>query len=87
MILKENQYAVHDTCALYAMFNEPYMTRENVDMEINVTFDEKRGQTKFKSNPKSHITLITSVNKKKLFKKMEKTLKNGTKFLKQKYSK
>jgi len=80
-ILKANQYAVHDTCALFAMLDTDIFTRENVDMTINTTFDEKRGQTKFKANPNSHITLITSVNKKKLFKKMEETLANGNEFL------
>jgi len=83
-ILDEGKYAVHDTCALFAILDTDIFTRENVDMFINTTRDEKRGQTKFKSNPNSHITLITSVDKKKLFKKMEKTLKCGSEFLKNK---
>lgn len=74
-LLKTGQYAVHDTCVLFAILDTDIFTRKNVDMEINTTMDEKRGQTKFKDNPDSHITLITTVDKKKLFKKMEKNIK------------
>ena len=77
MILKHDQYAVHDTCALFSILDTDLFTREKVDMEVNTTRDIKRGQTKFKPNPNSHITLITTVDKKKLFKRMEKILKNS----------
>lgn len=70
-ILKPGQYAVHDSCALLAMLKTDIFTREKVDMSINTSQDKKRGQTHFTLNPASHITLITSVNKQKLFKKME----------------
>lgn len=71
-ILEPGQYAVHDTCALFTILDTDLFTREKVDMVINTTFDKKRGQTKFKPNPNSYITLITSlVSKEKLFRKME----------------
>lgn len=70
-LLQPGQYAVHDTCVLLSLLENDVFTRENVDMEINISDDVKRGQTKFHSNPNSHISLVTSVNKHKLFKKME----------------
>ena len=76
-LLQEGQYAIHDTCALLSILENDLFTRENVDMEINTSDDIKRGQTKFYQNPNSHITLITSVNKSKLFKKMESVFKNS----------
>lgn len=76
VILERGQYALHDSCALFAILeNEKFFTREKVDMEINTTFDEKRGQTKFKKNEESNITLLTSNNKKKILKYFEKILK------------
>ncbi len=73
-ILKDGQYAVHDTCALLALLKTNIFTRQKVDMVINTTFDKKRGQTKFTPNENSHITLVTGVDKKKVFKRMEETL-------------
>lgn len=73
-LLQPGQYAVHDSCVLFAILDTDIFTRQNVDMEINTTNDEKRGQTKFKNNDNSHITLVTTVNKAKLFKKMEKNI-------------
>ena len=74
-LLQVGEYAVHDTCVLFAILDTDIFTRQNVDMVINTTMDEKRGQTKFRSNENSHITLVTSVDKKKLFKKMEQNIK------------
>lgn len=74
-LLKPGQYAVHDTCVLMAILKNDIFTRQNVDMVINTSNDEKRGQTKFRNNDDSHITLVTTVDKKKLFKKMEKNIK------------
>ncbi|MBR2908738.1 MAG: nucleoside hydrolase [Clostridia bacterium] len=74
-LLEPGHYAVHDTCVLFAILKTDIFTRQNVDMVINTTNDEKRGQTKFKNNDNSHITLVTSVDKKKLFKKMENNIK------------
>ena len=74
-LLQVGEYAVHDTCVLFAILDTDIFTRQNVDMAINTTMDEKRGQTKFRSNEDSHITLVTSVDKKKLFKKMEQNIK------------
>ncbi len=70
-ILEAHQYAVHDSAALLAMLKTDIFTREKVDMEINTSQDKKRGQTHFTLNKNSHITLVTGVNKHKLFKKME----------------
>ena len=71
-ILKEGQYAIHDTGTLFSLLKTDLFTREKVDMSINTTQDLKRGQTKFKKNSKSHITLITTLpDKYKLFKLME----------------
>ena len=74
-LLKPGQYAVHDTGALFAILEDDMFTRQNVDMVINTSNDEKRGQTKFRNNDNSHITLVTTVDKNKLFKKMEKNIK------------
>lgn len=76
-ILKEGQYAVHDSCALLALLKTDIFTYQKVDMKINTSNDEKRGQTKFKPNENSHITLVTSVDKAKLFKKMEQVFKRS----------
>lgn len=75
-LLKVGQYALHDTCALFSILDTDIFTREKVDMKINISKDEKRGQTLFSSNPKSHISLLVKSNKKKLFKLIENTLKS-----------
>lgn len=75
-ILKPGQYALHDTCALFTIFeNDPFFKREKVDVEINTTFDEKRAQTKFKKNDSSNVTLINGFNKNEVLKHFEKILK------------
>lgn len=77
-ILLAGQYAVHDTCALFSILDGDFFTRENVDMKINLKDgDPKKAQTKFKKNDKSNITLLTTVNKQKVFKKMEEILKRS----------
>ena len=75
-LLEVGQYALHDTCALFSILDTDIFTRQKVDMKINTTKDEKRGQTLFANNEKSHVTLLKKVEKKKLFKIIEETLKN-----------
>lgn len=75
-LLKVGQYALHDTCALFSILDTDIFTREKVDMKINISKDEKRGQTLFSSNQKSHISLLVKSNKKKLFKLIENILKS-----------
>ena len=75
-LLKVGQYALHDTCALFSILDTDIFTREKVDMKINISKDEKRGQTLFNSNQKSHISLLVKSNKKKLFKLIENILKS-----------
>lgn len=75
-ILKPGQYALHDTCALFTIFQkDPFFKREKVDVKINTTFDEKRAQTKFKKNDSSNVTLINGFNKNEVLKHFEKILK------------
>lgn len=75
-LLKVGQYALHDTCALFSILDTDIFTREKVDMKINISKDEKRGQTLFSNNQKSHISLLVKSNKKKLFKLIENILKS-----------
>lgn len=71
-ILKPDQYAIHDSGALLSITSPKIFKRQKMDVTINTTFDKKRGQTKIVPNPKSHITVVTEVDKEKLFRKMEK---------------
>jgi len=74
-ILKAGQYALHDTCALFSILEGDYFTRTNVKMKINVGQNKKRAQTKFRKCSKSNIELLLTVNKQKVFEKMEEILK------------
>ena len=74
-LLQPGQYAVHDSCVLFALIEKDIFNYQRVDMIINTSDDEKRGQTKFRDNEKSHIILVTFVDKTKLFKKMENNIK------------
>ena len=76
-ILLAGQYAVHDTCALFSILDGDFFTRENVKMKINVSNNKKRAQTKFRKCKKSNITLLKTVDKQKVFKKMENILKKS----------
>lgn len=78
-ILEVGQYAVHDTCALYSILDTDFFTREKVDMTINVSNDEKRGQTKFVPNPNSHITVLKTVDKKKVLAYIANLIKKNAK--------
>ena len=75
-LLKQGEYALHDTCALFSILDTDIFTRQKVDMKINVSQDIKRGQTIFVPNKNSNITLLKKADKKKLFKLIEQTLKN-----------
>ena len=74
-LLKVGEYALHDTCALFSILDTDIFTRQKVDMKVNISKDEKRGQTLFESNENSNITLLKKANKQKLFKMIEKILK------------
>ena len=73
-LLPPDKYAMHDTCALLSILDTDIFTRKKVKMSVNTTSEEKRGQTLFEESVDSNITLLTNVNKQKLFEKVENIL-------------
>ena len=77
LLLPTDRFATHDLCALMSLVRPQYYTFKQVDAFINTDIGRKRGQTLFKDNPESNITLLCSVDRKKVLGELERKLKNA----------
>ena len=77
LLLPTDKFATHDLCALMSLVRPQYYTSKQVDVSVNTDIGRKRGQTLFNENPSSNITLLCSVDRKKVLREFERKLKNA----------
>lgn len=77
LLLPTDKFATHDLCALMSLVRPQYYTSEQVDVSVNTDTGRKRGQTLFAKNDQSNITLLRSVDRKKVIKEFENKLKKA----------
>lgn len=79
LLLPNTRRATHDLCAVMSLTRPELFSSKKVDISINTSMDEKRGQTLFKDNNKSNLTLLYKCARKGILEEFENILKKADK--------
>lgn len=77
LLLPSTRRATHDLCAVMSLTRPELFKTKNVDISINTSMDIKRGQTLFKDNKESNISLQYKCDRKKILQELEDILKKA----------